>query len=145
MHVCSIASARATIGGPSFESRTACRKASFHRRTTLPPGAAFRALDAGLGNASNAAPAPAATRTCRRESGCSRAGRRDLLGPGGIDGRDGEVETSGEIAPASGPLEDDTVGTPSSRNAVMRLRRATLTPALLDGRGVAAGGVAQVE
>src|SRR6266403_1056301 len=35
MHVCTIASPRATMGGPSFESRTPCNAALFHRMTTL--------------------------------------------------------------------------------------------------------------
>src|SRR5438094_4918117 len=96
MHVCAIASARATIGGPSFASRTPCKYASFHRRTMLPP--AGRALDANLGNARDAAPAPAATRKRRRESGCSRAGKRGLFGPGEIERRDREVKTLDEIA-----------------------------------------------
>src|ERR671930_1714912 len=98
MHVCAIASARATIGGPSLESRTPGSNASFHRRTTLSPEGMPRAPDASLGNVSDAAPAPTATRKRRRESGCSRAGRRDLLGPGDVDRRDGEVKTSDEIA-----------------------------------------------
>jgi hypothetical protein len=98
MHVCAIGSARATIGGPSFALRTACRKAPFHRKTTLPPGGTPRALDASLGNASDAAPAPAATRKRRRESSCSRASKRELLGPGEIERRDGEVKTLDEIA-----------------------------------------------
>src|SRR3989475_4983903 len=98
MHVCAIASARATIGGPSFALRTRCRNAWFHGKTTLPPGGTPRALDASLGNASDAAPAPAATRKRRRESGCSRASKRELLGPGEIERRDGEVKTSDEIA-----------------------------------------------
>src|SRR5919198_1292410 len=101
MHVWAIASARATIGGPSLESRTPCRNAWFHRRTTLPPGGTPRALDASLGNASDAAPAPAAARKRRRESGCSRASRRDLLGPGELERRDGEVKSSDEIARAA--------------------------------------------
>src|SRR6266446_4866706 len=98
MHVCAIASARATIGGPSFELRTPSRNASFQRRTTLPPGWTPRALDASPGNASDAAPAPAATRKRRRESGCSRASKRELLGPGERERRDGEVKTLDEIA-----------------------------------------------
>src|SRR6266536_2719251 len=40
MQVWPIASARATIGGPSFESRTPCRNASFQATTTLSPGLA---------------------------------------------------------------------------------------------------------
>ena len=98
MHVCAIASARATIGGPSFALRTPCRYASFHRKTTLPPGGTPRALDASLGNASDAAPAPAATRKRRRESGRSRASKRELLGTGERERRDGEVNTLDEIA-----------------------------------------------
>src|SRR6266516_4159731 len=98
MHACAIASARATIGGPSFALRTPCRNASFHRKTTLPPGGTPVALDVSLGNASDAAAAPAATRKRRRESGCSRASKRELLGPGEIERRDGEVKTLDEIA-----------------------------------------------
>src|SRR6266550_4907693 len=98
MHVCAIASARATIGGPSFALRTPCRNASFHRKTTLPRGGTPRALDASLGNASDAAPAPAATRKRRRESGRSRASKRELLGTGERERRDGEVNTLDEIA-----------------------------------------------
>jgi hypothetical protein len=98
MHVCAIASARATIGGPSFALRTPCRNASFHPRTTLPPGGTPRELAASLGNASDAAPAPAATRKRRRESGCSRTSKRGLLGPGEIERRDAEVKTLDEIA-----------------------------------------------
>src|SRR5207244_521726 len=98
MQVCAIAIARATIGGPSFELRTPSRNASFHRRTTLLPVWTPRALDASLGNVSDAAPAPAATRNCCRESDCSRAGERDLLRPLEIEPRDGEGKTSGEVA-----------------------------------------------
>jgi hypothetical protein len=98
MHVCAIASARATIGGPSFALRTPCRNASFHPRTTLPPGGTPRPLAASLGSASDAGPAPAATRTRRRESGCSRTSKRELLGPGEIERRDREVKTVDEIA-----------------------------------------------
>src|SRR2546429_1599061 len=94
MHVCAIASARATIGGPSFELRTPSRNASFHRRTRLPPAWTPRALDATLGSASDAAPAPAATRNCRRESDCSRADEGDLLRPQEIEPPDEEVKTS---------------------------------------------------
>src|SRR6266702_2892601 len=104
MHVCAIASARATIGGPSFELRTPSRNASFHCRTTLPPGWTPRALDASSGNASDAAPAPAATRNCRRESDRSATGERDLLRPLEIELRDREVKTSPEVAtPAALP------------------------------------------
>jgi len=39
MRECPVASARATIGGPSFESRTPSRNASFHEPTMLSPGA----------------------------------------------------------------------------------------------------------
>src|SRR5205823_5370143 len=145
MHVCAIASARATIGGPSFALRTPCKNASFHPRTTLPPGGRPRALAASLGSASDAAPAPAATRNRRRESGCSRTGKRGLLGPGEVEPRDGEGKPSDEIAEASGPREDDAVGTPSSRNAVMWLRRASLVLAGLDDEVVAAGGVVEVD
>src|SRR2546430_11513827 len=98
MHVCAIASARATMGGPSFELRTPSRKASFHRRTTLPSGWTPRALDASFGNASDAAPVPAATRKRRRESDCSRTGDRDLLRPMDIELRDEEVKTSLDVA-----------------------------------------------
>src|SRR5438034_10358484 len=35
MHVCAIASARDSIGGPTFESRTPCRSAWFQRTTTF--------------------------------------------------------------------------------------------------------------
>src|SRR5438552_2791577 len=94
MHVCAIASARATIGGPSFELRTPSRNASFHRRTRLPPAWTVRALKASLGSASDAAPAPAATRNCRRDSDCSRADERDLLRPREIEPPDEEVKTS---------------------------------------------------
>src|SRR5438132_8253970 len=97
MHVCAIASARATIGGPSFALRTPCRNASFHRKTTLPPGGTPRALDASLGNASDAAPAPAATRKRLRESGCSRSRKRELLGPRETERRDREVKTFDKI------------------------------------------------
>src|SRR2546430_17105664 len=89
-----IASARATIGGPSFELRTPSRNASFHRRTRLPPAWTPRALDASLGSASDAAPAPAATRNCRRESDCSRADEGDLHRPQEIEPPDEEVKTS---------------------------------------------------
>src|SRR6266550_1288784 len=94
MLVCAIACARATIGGPSFELRTPSRNASFHRRTTLPPAWTPRALDASFGNASEAAPAPAATRNCRRESDCPRADEGDLLRPQEIEPPDEEVKTS---------------------------------------------------
>src|SRR6266568_1063621 len=98
MHVCATASARATIGGPSFELRTPSRNAPFHCKTTLPPRCRPGALDATLGNASDAAPAPAATRNRRRESDCSRTGERDLLRPLEIERRDGEVKTLREVA-----------------------------------------------
>src|SRR5438270_2887408 len=39
MHVWTMARARAIIGGPSFESRTPCRAASFQSRTALSPAA----------------------------------------------------------------------------------------------------------
>src|SRR6266542_4369929 len=118
MQVCAIASARATIGGPSFELRTPSRNASFHRRTTLPPGWTPRVLDASLGNASDAAPAPAATRNCRRESDCSRTGERDLLGPREIEPRHAEVKTSREVASAAVlTLNEPLLG--GSRPAVM--------------------------
>src|SRR5947208_2569489 len=94
MHGCAIARARATIGGPSFELRTPSRNASFHRGTRLPPAWTPRALDARLGSASDAAPAPAATRNCRRESDCSRADGRELLRPREIEPSDEEVKTS---------------------------------------------------
>src|SRR5256885_12173133 len=94
MHVCAIASARATIGGPSFELRTPSRNASFHRRTRLPPAWTPRALDASLGSASDAAPALAATRNCRRESDRSTNGERDLHRPKEIEPPDEEVKTS---------------------------------------------------
>src|SRR5438067_10247941 len=94
MHVCAIARARATIGGPSLELRTPSRNASFHCRTTLPPGWTPRALDASFGNASEAAPTPAATRNCRRESDRSINGERDLLKPREIEPPDAEVKTS---------------------------------------------------
>src|SRR5438552_4095348 len=94
MHVCAIARARATIGGPSFELRTPSRNASFHCTTRLPPAWTPRAPDASLGSASDAAPAPAATRNCRRESDCSRADERELLRPREIEPSDEEVKTS---------------------------------------------------
>src|SRR5437773_10232000 len=94
MHVCATASARATIGGPSFDVRTPSRNASFHSSTTPSPGWTPRALDASLGNASDAALAPAATRNCRRESDCSKADEGDLLRPQEIEPPDEEVKTS---------------------------------------------------
>src|SRR6266542_4249779 len=110
MDVCAIASARATIGGPSFELRTPSRNASFHCRTTLPPGWTRRALDASLGNASDAAPAPAATRNRRRENDYSRTGERDLLRPLEIEPQDGEVKTS-----RLSPRRDDGFWSPPVR------------------------------
>src|SRR6266487_7115007 len=98
MHVCATASARATIGGPSFELRTPSRNAPFHCRMTLSAGWMPRTLDPSLGNASDATPAPAATRNRRRESDCSRTGERDLLRPLEIERRDGEVKTLREVA-----------------------------------------------
>jgi hypothetical protein len=50
MQVWMIASARATIGGPSRESRTPCSAAAFHRSTTL-SGAPAAAPAAGSGAA----------------------------------------------------------------------------------------------
>src|SRR5919197_4866718 len=95
MHVCAIASARATIGGPSLELRTPCRNASFHRRTTLSSASAPiapHALGASRGTASDAAPAPAAAKKRRRESGCSRNNESELLRPSDIERRMGEVK-----------------------------------------------------
>src|SRR5262245_32410687 len=72
MQVCPIASARATIGGPSFEPRTPSRNASFHETTMLSPGLADparRATEAvwgSPGSRTSAPPAPAAARNCRR-------------------------------------------------------------------------------
>src|SRR6266516_32257 len=103
MHVCAIASARATIGGPSFALRTPCRNASFHRITKLPPGETPRALKASLGNASDVAPATAATRKRRRESRCSRTSKPELLGQGEGERRDGEVNL-GRDRPATAAL-----------------------------------------
>src|SRR5947207_3668242 len=71
MQVCPIASARATIGGPSLDSRTACRNASFHRIATVTRGRRVRrppkALGVRRGASSSAPPAPAAAMNCRRD------------------------------------------------------------------------------
>ena len=67
MHVCATASARATIGGPSFESRTPCRSASFQRRTTFSPSFALLAVraSAALGTSSARPPTLAVWRRRR--------------------------------------------------------------------------------
>src|SRR6266542_4195347 len=72
MHVWAMARARATIGGPSFDSRTHWRNASFQARTTLScAGHVRRAAAATPGtpdNTSTAPPAPAAVRNSRRDT-----------------------------------------------------------------------------
>src|SRR5439155_21964473 len=73
MHVWAIARARATIGGPSFDSRTPSRNALFQRSTTLSRGAADARLattaEAGTPDRSSAAPpAAAAVRKSRRDT-----------------------------------------------------------------------------
>src|SRR6266487_6950992 len=83
--------------------RTPCRNASFHRITKLPPGETPRALKASLGNASDVAPATAATRKRRRESRCSRTSKPELLGQGEGERRDGEVNL-GRDRPATAAL-----------------------------------------
>src|SRR6266702_7003172 len=76
MQVWPIANARATIGGPSLESRTPCRNASFQSTTTLSTGRAAPtrpAADAVSGTAgisSRAPPLPAAARNRRRDMAC---------------------------------------------------------------------------
>jgi hypothetical protein len=76
-HVWPIAKARATIAGPSFESRTPRRNAAFQSITTLSPrrGAPTRpdadAVSGTAGNRSSATPAPAAVRNRRRAMACS--------------------------------------------------------------------------
>jgi len=73
MQVCPIASARAIIGGPSFEPRTPARNASFHETTMLSPGLvdparpAADAVSGSPGSKRSAPPAPAAARNCRRD------------------------------------------------------------------------------
>src|SRR5437588_12091097 len=65
-----MARARATIGGPSLESRAPCNAPAFQRSTTLSPvstaGVGPRAHPR-LGTSSNAPAAPAHFKSCRRE------------------------------------------------------------------------------
>src|SRR6266480_790906 len=71
MHVWAIARARATMGGPSFDSRTHWRNASFQRSTTLSRAAqATLAAAADVGTPaerSTAPPAAAVVKNWRRE------------------------------------------------------------------------------
>ena len=62
-----IANVRATIGGPSFKSRTPWRKASFHSITTLSRGwtEIARTTEAPSGTAGERSTAPAAATGCR--------------------------------------------------------------------------------
>src|SRR5205823_13315022 len=65
MQVCATASARETIGGPSLDSRTPWRKASFQRRRTFP--FLVRENRGRNGLRSTRPPAPAVRRKSRRE------------------------------------------------------------------------------
>src|SRR5207249_4361344 len=65
MQVWATASARDTIGGPSFDSRTPCRKASFQRRTTFPPLVCEDRRRGGLSR--TRPPTPTLRRKLRRE------------------------------------------------------------------------------
>jgi hypothetical protein len=73
MQVWAIARARAIIGGPNFEARTASRKARFHWMTTLSAGRALgtgrvaTAVPEAPGSTRRAPLAPAAKRNCRRD------------------------------------------------------------------------------
>src|SRR5438477_4400637 len=65
MQVWATASARDTIGGPSLDSRTPCRNASFQRRTTFSPFVCEDRRRGGLGR--TRPPTPTARRKLRRE------------------------------------------------------------------------------
>src|SRR5438093_1941576 len=79
MQVWAIARARATIGGPSFESRTPCRNAAFHVIATL---SLVRADTARMTEAAAGPPgqrrtvpaAPTAARNCRRDTAVGELG-----------------------------------------------------------------------
>src|SRR6266550_1250238 len=91
MQVWAIARARATIGGPSFESRTPCRNAAFHVIATLSLVRAdtARTTEAAAGPRGQrrmVPAAPTAARNCRRDSAV------DAVGPSGyprLTGRSG--------------------------------------------------------
>src|SRR5438270_354497 len=92
MQVWPMASARATIGGPSFESRTPLRNASFQRITVLSRGSADKARttdppNGTPGERSIAPAAPADARNCRRDipvAGDKLAGSLRLGRPSGV-------------------------------------------------------------
>ena len=74
MQVWTMARARATIGGPSFESRTPCSAASFQSRTTLSLEA-----NASSGSPLNAGVAAARTPHLSAVRRVIRSGSRSLM------------------------------------------------------------------
>src|SRR5215472_11839414 len=108
MQVCPIASARATIGGPSFEPRTPSRKAWFHETTMLSPclvdptRRAAAAVPGSPGSRRSAPPTPAAARNCRRDMPTSDSQAR---GRPWVAGRSGcrVIEHSVASSPFAGP------------------------------------------
>src|SRR2546421_5032826 len=82
MQVWAIARARATIGGPSLESRTPCRNAAFHVIATLSLVRAdtARTTEAAAGPRGQrrmVPAAPTAARNCRRDTAV------EAMGPSG--------------------------------------------------------------
>src|SRR5712691_8921020 len=129
MHVCTIAKARATIGGPIFESRTPCSTALFQRTTTLTPRDGgtdgSRAARAHEGAISARPPPPAPRSSCRRENRWSNE-----LPMRGAAAR-------GSPLPALTDVEDRPVGINSGRgwlDRVVRLVRLHRRNALEDPR-----------
>src|SRR5438105_9962470 len=76
MHVWTMARARAIIGGPSFESRTPCRAASFQSRTALSPAA-----NTSRGNPPRAGAAAARAAHLSVVRRVIRSGSRSLISP----------------------------------------------------------------
>src|SRR5207245_7998036 len=87
--------ARATIGGPSLESRAPCNAAAFQRSTTLSPvssaGVGPRAHPR-LGTSSNAPPAPAHFKSCRREIPVGSADIDLTLQENFVEGQPGDLK-----------------------------------------------------
>src|SRR2546423_7504755 len=87
MHVWTIASARDTIGGPSFESRTPCNAALFHWSTTLSEAETSAATGtvwsarscADAGSLSPHATSPPPASATRMPTTVNRASTADLL------------------------------------------------------------------
>src|SRR5437773_12090296 len=82
MQVWAIARARATIGGPSFESRTPCRNAAFHVIATLSLVRAdtARTTEAAAGPRGQRRTVPATPTAARN---CGRDTAVDAVGPSG--------------------------------------------------------------